>query len=97
MRAIRSKDTTPEIVVRKALRKAGFTGYRLHRKELEGCPDIAFIKLKKVIFVHGCFWHGHDCSYGIRRPRSRTGYWGPKIDGNRSRDVRHLATLKAEG
>lgn len=96
MRAIRSKNTGPEIAVRKALRAAGFAGYRLHRKDLPGRPDIAFIARKKAIFVHGCFWHGHDCREGVRRPRSSIGYWGPKIEGNRSRDARHLAALEAQ-
>ena len=96
MRAIRSKDTGPEIAVRKILQAAGFTGYRLHRKDLPGRPDIAFIAKKKAIFVHGCFWHGHGCREGGRRPRSRTGYWGPKIEGNQGRDARHRAALEAQ-
>lgn len=93
MRAIGAVNTRPEIAVRKALRAAGLTGYRLHRKDLPGRPDIAFMGKKKAIFVHGCFWHGHDCREGERRPRSNSGYWGPKIEGNRSRDARHLAAL----
>lgn len=97
MRAIRSKDTKPELNVRRALRQAGFTGYRLHRRDLPGKPDIAFIGRKKAIFVHGCFWHGHDCAEGTRRPRSRQDYWLPKIAGNRTRDERHRASLEAEG
>lgn len=97
MRAVRSKDTKPELAVRKTLRKAGLTGYRLHRKELPGRPDIAFIGRKKAIFVHGCFWHGHECREGRRRPQSRQDYWLPKIAGNQSRDARHRAQLTAEG
>lgn len=95
MRAIRSKDTKPELIVRRALRQAGFTGYRLHRKDLPGKPDIAFVGRKKAVFVHGCFWHGHDCVEGARRPRSRQGYWLPKISGNQVRDSRHRASLAA--
>lgn len=97
MRAIRSKDTKPELVVRKALREEGLTGYRLHRKDLPGRPDIAFIGRRKAIFVHGCFWHGHDCREGVREPRSRQDYWLPKIAGNRTRDERHVAALAALG
>lgn len=94
MRAIRSKDTSPEITVRKMLRAAGFAGYRVHRKELPGRPDIAFIGKRKAIFVHGCFWHGHDCREGVRRPRSNSSYWVTKISGNKVRDERHRTTLE---
>lgn len=97
MRAIRSKDTKPELIVRQTLRLAGFSGYRLHRKDLCGKPDIAFVGRRKAIFVHGCFWHGHDCPEGSRRPQSRQGYWLPKISGNQERDARHRANLAAEG
>lgn len=97
MRAIRSKDTQPELIVRRALREAGYTGYRLHRKDLPGKPDIAFIGRKKAIFVHGCFWHGHDCREGFRRPQSRQDYWIPKISGNQARDAHHRARLACEG
>lgn len=97
MSAIRSKDTKPELTVRRALRQAGISGYRLHRKDLPGNPDIAFIGRKKVIFVHGCFWHGHHCAEGVRRPKSRQDYWLPKISGNQLRDSRHRAFLAAEG
>lgn len=96
MRAIRAKDTRPELVVRRALRNAGFTGYRLHRKDLPGKPDIAFLSRKKAIFVHGCFWHGHNCAEGLRRPRSRQDYWLPKISGNQTRDARHIAELESQ-
>lgn len=97
MRAIRSKDTKPELMVRKALRAIGFTGYRLHRKDLPGRPDIAFIGKKKAIFVHGCFWHGHNCREGARQPHSRKEYWLPKISGNQARDARHVADLLNNG
>ena len=97
MRAIRAKDTKPELVVRRALRQAGFTGYRLHRRDLPGKPDIAFIGRKKAILVHGCFWHGHDCREGVRRPRARQEYWLPKISGNQIRDKRHEASLRSLG
>lgn len=97
MRAIRARNTRPELAVRQTLRRLGFTGYRLHRKDLPGKPDVAFIGRKKAIFVHGCFWHGHDCREGLRRPRSREAYWLPKIAGNQARDARHLAALAAQG
>jgi DNA mismatch endonuclease (patch repair protein) len=97
MRAIRAKDTAPELRVRSALRAAGLTGYRLHRKDISGRPDIAFIGRHRAIFVHGCFWHGHDCREGLRRPRSRLEYWLPKIAGNEARDARHVTTLAVQG
>jgi len=97
MRAIKSKDTKPELAVRKALRAAGLTGYRLHRKDLPGRPDIAFLGRKKAIFVHGCFWHGHDCLEGSRRPQSQKDYWLPKISGNQDRDARHQGKLINSG
>jgi DNA mismatch endonuclease (patch repair protein) len=97
MRAIRSKNTKPEVMVRQSLRAAGYPGYRLHRKDLPGRPDIAFVGRKKAIFVHGCFWHGHDCREGSRRPQSRPEYWLPKISGNQERDARHHAQLTAAG
>jgi DNA mismatch endonuclease (patch repair protein) len=97
MRAIASKNTSPELAVRALLRKAGFVGYRLHWKDLPGRPDIAFVGRQKAIFVHGCFWHGHECREGVRRPRSRTDYWLPKIAGNKSRDANHEASLVSEG
>ncbi|WP_448150318.1 very short patch repair endonuclease [Labrys miyagiensis] len=97
MRAIRSTDTKPELLVRKALRAVGFTGYRLHRRDLPGRPDIAFIGRKKAIFVHGCFWHGHDCKEGSRRPVSRQGYWLPKIVRNQARDESNQRVLISKG
>ena len=97
MRAIRSKNTKPELLVRRTLRSAGYTGYRLHRKDLPGKPDIAFVGRKKAILVHGCFWHGHDCREGLRRPRSRGEYWLGKISGNQARDARHRECLEKAG
>jgi DNA mismatch endonuclease (patch repair protein) len=97
MRAIRAKNTKPELVVRQMLRKSGLTGYRLHRKDLPGRPDIAFIGRKRAIFVHGCFWHGHNCREGSRKPKSRTEYWSPKIVGNRARDERQRQALHEAG
>lgn len=93
MRRIRSTDTAPELQVRRMLRSLGFTGYRIHRKDLPGKPDVAFFARKQAIFVHGCFWHGHACKEGVRKPKSNADYWLPKIAGNQERDARHLAEL----
>ena len=97
MRRIRSKNTGPELAVRRLLRSLGFTGYRIHRKGLPGKPDIAFIGRKKAILIHGCFWHGHGCKEGLREPKSNRGYWLPKIERNRQRDAAHLADLARLG
>lgn len=97
MRRIRSKDTKPEILVRAALRRLGFSGYRLHRKELPGRPDIVFMGRRKAIFVHGCFWHRHSCSEGRRVPKSNTAFWETKISGNACRDMVHLEKLNQAG
>ena len=97
MRAIKGRDTAPEMTVRRVLRQLGFPGYRVHRKDLPGKPDIAFIGRKKVVLVHGCFWHGHDCPVGLRRPQSRQDYWVPKIARNQARDAKHLAALASMG
>lgn len=97
MRAIHSKDTRPELAVRGLLCEIGFKGYRLHRSDLPGKPDIAFIKKKKAIFVHGCFWHGHSCPVGLRRPKVNINYWSSKIEGNRIRDSKCCAELSSLG
>ncbi len=97
MRAIRSADTKPEMTVRRLLRSIGLSGYRLHRRDLPGRPDIAFVGRRKAIFVHGCFWHGHGCREGSRRPRTRQEYWAAKISGNQERDARHHTRLKEQG
>lgn len=97
MRAVRGADTAPEIVVRRMLRSLGLYGYRLQRKDLPGKPDVAFIGRSKAIFVHGCFWHGHDCARGARVPKSNRDYWVAKIARNRERDRASLISLKAMG
>jgi len=96
MQAIKSKDTKPEWIVRRLLHAAGYR-YRLHGKALPGKPDLVFAGRRKVIFVHGCFWHGHDCARGARQPQANAEYWSAKIGRNRDRDVRHLAALRADG
>lgn len=98
MQAIRSKDTKPELRVRRLLHAMGYR-FRVHLKDLAGKPDIAFTRRRKVIFVHGCFWHGHQgvgCPDGSR-PRSNTGYWNPKLDRNAERDRENTAALEAAG
>ena len=96
MRAVKSRDTKPELAVRKLLREFA-PGYRLHRADLPGKPDIAYGRRKLAIFVHGCFWHGHDCARGARAPRDNAEYWRAKIAGNRARDAKHLETLAKAG
>jgi len=96
MRAVKGRDTTPELVVRKILREIA-PGYRLHRRDLPGAPDIAYIGRKKAIFVHGCFWHGHDCKRGARMPKANADYWREKIARNRTRDERHRAAYQGMG
>ena len=96
MRAVRSRDTRPELALRKLLREMGHSGYRLHRNDLPGKPDIAFVGRKRVISLHGCFWHGHDCARGARLPATNSEYWRQKIERNRQRDrhqKRDLAKL----
>ena len=95
MSQVGSKDTKPEMVVRRALHRLGYR-YRLHRRDLPGSPDLVFPSRRKVIFVHGCFWHGHGCRWG-RLPRSRSEYWKLKVETNRERDIRNLAALAERG
>jgi DNA mismatch endonuclease, patch repair protein len=97
MQRIGSKNTSPELLVRRIVRDLGFTGYRLHRKDLPGKPDLAWIGRKSAIFVHGCFWHAHDCAEGSRKPQSNQTYWLPKLERNRLRDERHLRSLLDAG
>ncbi len=98
MRAVRRKNTVPEMRVRKLLYTQGYR-YRLHVRSLPGSPDIVFPGRKKVIFVHGCFWHQHQgpCERKRKMPRSNRDYWLPKLKRNVLRDVRNLAVLKALG
>lgn len=97
MRRIRGTDTFPELAVRKLCRELGFSGYRIHRKELPGKPDLAWIGRKLAIFVHGCFWHAHDCTEGLRKPKSNPHYWIPKIERNQQRDAENIKNLIAAG
>ncbi len=97
MRRVKGRDTGPELRVRAALRRLGHSGYRLHRGDLPGRPDIAFIGRRRAIFVHGCFWHGHDCRRGARAPRANAEYWRAKIARNRARDAAARAALEVQG
>lgn len=96
MRAIRSRDTKPELLVRSLAHRLGFR-FRVCRKDLPGSPDIVFTRLRKVIFVHGCFWHGHDCGPGVRIPSQNRPYWNDKIERNTKRDETAQAALSALG
>jgi DNA mismatch endonuclease, patch repair protein len=96
MRAVKSRDTKPERAVRAMLRTIA-PGYRLHRADLPGKPDIVYGRRKLAIFVHGCFWHGHDCPRGSRMPKANSDYWRAKIAGNRARDEKTIAALFAIG
>lgn len=91
MSKIGSKNTRPEIAVRSILHRLGYR-FRLHRKDLPGSPDIVLPRFKTVLFVHGCFWHGHRCKKN-GMPKSNTEYWGPKIEANRTRDSRKRRQL----
>lgn len=96
MRGNKSKDTKPEMLVRQLLRSAGY-GYRLHRSDLPGKPDIAFIGRRKAIFVHGCFWHQHEGCRRASKPKSRMEYWRPKLERNQARDIAHRDALASRG
>lgn len=96
MRAVGSQDTGPERLVRK-LAHAIRPGYRLNRSDVIGKPDIAYLGAKKAIFVHGCFWHGHDCARGARVPKTNRDYWLKKIGKNVERDGRNLSCLTESG
>ena len=95
MRRVKGKDTAPEMIVRRLLTRMG-VGYRLHRADLPGRPDIAMAGRRLAIFVHGCFWHGHDCARGARVPKANRPYWEAKIARNRARDLEHRAALEAK-
>ena len=95
MARIRSKDTAPELITRKLLYSMGYH-YRLHVADLPGCPDLVFRSRRKVIFVHGCFWHSHSCKAG-HLPRSRVDYWSRKLSANKKRDLKHQRELKKGG
>ena len=96
MARVKSRDTKPELLLRRLLTGLG-ARYRLHRKDLPGSPDVAMPGRRLAIFVHGCFWHGHDCARGARVPKANRDYWLAKIARNTARDTRNLADLTAAG
>ena len=96
MSRIRGKDTKPEIAVRKIIHNLGYR-YRLHKKNLPGCPDIVLSSHQKIIFVNGCWWHRHNCRLGRRTPKSRLEYWLPKLRKNKERHKTNLQKLRRDG
>jgi len=96
MARVKSRDTRPELTVRRLAHAMGYR-YRLHSKRLPGRPDMVFASKRKVVFVHGCFWHRHRYCALARLPKSRKEFWVPKLDGNRRRDCRNLRELRELG
>jgi len=96
MRRVKGRDTGPELAVRRILRSAG-VGYRLGGAGLPGRPDVVMKGRRIALFVHGCFWHGHDCARGDRQPKANAAYWLAKIGRNRDRDAHNDARLRADG
>jgi DNA mismatch endonuclease (patch repair protein) len=96
MRRIRSKDTSPEMTVRRLVHRMGYR-YRLHVRTLPGCPDMVFPRLRKIVQVYGCYWHPHGPCRFSHVPRSRLDYWVPKLDGNRRRDNENVRWLRRLG
>jgi len=96
MSRIRGKNTKPEMILRSELFKRGFR-FRVHRKDLPGKPDIVLQKYKTIIFVHGCFWHGHTCSKGVCTPKKNKEYWTNKVKKTMERDYKNLADLNTFG
>jgi DNA mismatch endonuclease (patch repair protein) len=96
MSRIRGKDTKPEMIVRRLAWSLGVR-YRLHRRDLPGCPDMVFAIRRKVIFIHGCFWHRHEGCQANRIPKSHVEFWTDKLEKNRLRDMDNQAKLRAMG
>jgi DNA mismatch endonuclease (patch repair protein) len=98
MRAVKSRDTAPELTVRAVVRELGYARrYRLNDAKLPGKPDLVFAVMRKAVFVHGCFWHGHDCKRGARQPKDNAAYWRAKIARNTARDRASLKALRDDG
>jgi DNA mismatch endonuclease (patch repair protein) len=96
MSRVKQRDTAPEITVRRLLHRMGYR-FRLQRKDLPGNPDIVLPRHRKIIFIHGCFWHGHEGCRRAARPASNTEFWNRKIDKNMARDTRVISELKKLG
>lgn len=95
MSRIRGRDTKPEMIVRRLLHRDGYR-YRLHRRDLPGKPDLVFPSRRCIVFVHGCFWHRHDCAAGQVTPRTNAAFWAEKIGGNVTRDAASIKALRAD-
>jgi DNA mismatch endonuclease (patch repair protein) len=96
MSRVKSRDTSPEMTVRKRLHGLGYR-YRLHSRELPGKPDLVFPSRRKVVFVNGCYWHGHSCKYGKAQPKTNRAFWQEKLRRNIERDRRVRRLLRAAG
>jgi DNA mismatch endonuclease (patch repair protein) len=96
MSAITGRNTKPELLVRKIVHAMGYR-FRLHIRSLPGCPDLVFPRRKKIIFVHGCFWHRHDCRFGRVKPATNAAFWQQKILSNVQRDEQNLLLLRNSG
>jgi len=96
MRSVGGKDTAPEMCVRKLVHSMGYR-YALHAKALPGKPDLVFVSRRKIIFVHGCFWHRHSCRHGRISPATNGDYWNRKREGNAERDREHIRSLRKDG
>jgi DNA mismatch endonuclease (patch repair protein) len=96
MRSVRGKNTMPEMVVRRLVHTMGYR-YALHAKSLPGRPDLVFVSRRKIIFVHGCFWHKHNCRHGRISPVTNSDYWNDKRDRNAKRDRDHIKYLRKDG
>jgi DNA mismatch endonuclease, patch repair protein len=96
MRAVRGQDTVPEMRVRLAAHSMGYR-YALHRKDLPGKPDLVFVSRRRIVFVHGCFWHLHKCRHGSISPMNNADYWCRKRERNKQRDKEHVRSLRASG
>lgn len=97
MRKVRSTETGPEKTLRSLIWSLGYRGYRKNYTKLPGKPDIVFIRRKLAVFLHGCFWHGHNCKAGKNTPKSNQSYWIPKLRRNKERDREIMEKLKSNG
>lgn len=96
MAKVQAKNSKPELMVRKLVHSLGFR-FRLHARDLPGCPDLVFPSRRKAIFVHGCYWHRHEGCSRCRLPKTRLDFWKPKLEANRERDLKNQAALASLG
>jgi DNA mismatch endonuclease, patch repair protein len=97
MRAVKSVGSAAELEVRRMCRELGYPGYRLHRRDIAGTPDLAYLGRRLAVFVHGCFWHGHSCRAGTKIVKTNAAYWHKKIDRNVARDELAINVLRDAG